>query len=215
MRLDKKRPMFLAFGCMVSMLFVVCSFEWKSSNSVPLVTQYPITDMPEDPILPTIWQPPKPPKPIVVAPVLIPVDNKINIDDQPVPLFDPDTLETIKVQVPVELPDDPPDTKVWTGPIEKEALPAGGYRSFYQFIATHLRYPKTAINNHAEGKVFVQFIVDKTGELTDIQIIRGIGFGCDKEALRVMKLVPRWNPGKQRGHPVRVRMIIPITFKLE
>ena len=65
-----------------------------------------------------------------------------------------------------------------------------------------------------EGKVFVQFVVDKDGNLTNVQAIKGIGAGCDEEAVRVIAKAKRWSPGKQRGRPVKVRMILPITFKL-
>jgi protein TonB len=66
-----------------------------------------------------------------------------------------------------------------------------------------------------EGKVFVEFIVDKDGKLTNIKVVRGIGGGCDEEAIRVISRMPNWKPGKQRGMPVKVRMIIPIHFVLE
>ena len=66
-----------------------------------------------------------------------------------------------------------------------------------------------------EGKVYVQFIVDKNGSLTDIQCIKGIGAGCDEEAKKVIQNAPNWLPGKQRGRPVKVLMILPINFKLE
>jgi protein TonB len=62
--------------------------------------------------------------------------------------------------------------------------------------------------------VYVQFVVDKSGNITQVEVIRGIGAGCDEEAERVVKASPKWKPGKQRGQPVRVRMVLPITFKL-
>jgi len=65
-----------------------------------------------------------------------------------------------------------------------------------------------------EGKVFVQFIVDKAGNITNVTAVKGIGAGCDEEAVRVIKGSPKWKPGKQRGKAVKVRMILPITFKL-
>ena len=71
-----------------------------------------------------------------------------------------------------------------------------------------------ARRNHIQGKVFLQFIVDTDGSLSDIKVVKGIGFGCDQESLRVMKLAPKWNPGKQRGKPVKVRMMVPISFAL-
>jgi len=66
-----------------------------------------------------------------------------------------------------------------------------------------------------EGKVFVHFVVDKNGRLSDIKIVKGIGTGCDKEVLRIINISPNWNPGKQRGLPVKVRMMMPITFRLQ
>jgi len=65
-----------------------------------------------------------------------------------------------------------------------------------------------------EGRVFVQFVVDKDGSITNVEVLKGIGGGCDEEAVRVVKNAPKWNPGKQRGRPVRVKMVLPITFKL-
>jgi protein TonB len=65
-----------------------------------------------------------------------------------------------------------------------------------------------------EGKVFVEFIVDKDGSITEVTVMKGIGSGCDEEAIRVIKAAPKWNPGKQRGQPVKVKLIVPITFKL-
>jgi protein TonB len=65
-----------------------------------------------------------------------------------------------------------------------------------------------------EGKVYVQFVVDKDGTLTDIKALKGIGAGCDEEAVRVIGGSPKWKPGKQRGRPVKVRMVLPIIFKL-
>ena len=77
-----------------------------------------------------------------------------------------------------------------------------------------MKYPNQARRMGIEGRVFVQFVVDKDGQLTEIKAVKGIGAGCDEEAVRVLKSAPKWKPGKQRGRPVKVRMILPITFKL-
>ena len=65
-----------------------------------------------------------------------------------------------------------------------------------------------------EGKVFVQFVVEKDGSLSDVHVIKGIGAGCDEEAIRVVQNAPKWKPAKQRGRPVRQRLVLPLTFKL-
>lgn len=66
-----------------------------------------------------------------------------------------------------------------------------------------------------EGRVFVQFIIEKDGSISQVEAIRGIGESCDEEAVRVVASAPRWEPGKQRGKPVRVKMVLPISFKLK
>ena len=90
----------------------------------------------------------------------------------------------------------------------------GGMNAFYRYIASEIVYPSEARKTGVQGKVFVQFVVEKDGSLTDVQAIKGIGEGCDDEAVRVVKNSPAFKPGEQRGKPVRVRMVVPITFKL-
>lgn len=90
----------------------------------------------------------------------------------------------------------------------------GGREQFIKFLKKNLNYPEEAKKIGREGKVFIQFIVNKDGSLSNIKIIKGIGAGCDEEAIRVIKLSSnQWNPGKQRGKPVRVRMALPIVFR--
>ena len=98
--------------------------------------------------------------------------------------------------------------------VEDQPEPQGGMQAFYEYVGKNLKYPSQARRMGIEGKVFVQFVVNTDGTLTDVQAIKGIGAGCDDEAVRVVKTAPKWKPGKQRGKPVRVRMVLPITFKL-
>ena len=90
----------------------------------------------------------------------------------------------------------------------------GGMAKLYEYLGKNIQYPEMAKENGIQGKVFVQFVVDKDGSLTDVQAIKGIGAGCDEEAVRVISKAKKWKPGKQRGRAVKVRMILPITFKL-
>lgn len=98
--------------------------------------------------------------------------------------------------------------------VENQPAPVGGMREFYKFIANNIRYPQTARQKGIEGRVFIQFVVDTEGKLTKIKTVKGVGAGCDEEAVRVLEGAPNWNPGKQRGRTVNVRMILPITFKI-
>jgi len=83
-----------------------------------------------------------------------------------------------------------------------------------KYLAENIKYPNTARKNGIEGKVAVQYTVNEDGSLSNFRIVRGIGNGCDEEALRVMKLMPPWIPGKKDGKPVRVRYTQPITFRI-
>jgi TonB family protein len=96
--------------------------------------------------------------------------------------------------------------------VEKTALPVGGMPALYDLIGKSIQYPIEARRKNVEGKVFVQFIVNEDGSLSDFTVLKGIGEGCDEEAVRVLKLSPNWTPGKQRGVAVKQRMVLPITF---
>lgn len=98
--------------------------------------------------------------------------------------------------------------------IEVPAQPKGGYPSFYKYIAQNLKYPEEARKAGIEGRVFLQFIIRKDGSITDVSLLKGIGHGCDEEAIKVVQNAEKWIPGTQRGEPVNVRMSIPIVFKL-
>ncbi len=98
--------------------------------------------------------------------------------------------------------------------VEVQPTPVGGMKAFYEFVGKNLKYPGKATRMNIEGRVFVEFVVEKDGSLTDINVAKGIGAGCDEEAIRVISQAQNWNPGKQRGRAVRVRMVMPIVFKL-
>ncbi|MFI5140420.1 MAG: TonB family protein, partial [Sphingobacteriales bacterium] len=90
----------------------------------------------------------------------------------------------------------------------------GGVEAFGRFLARNIRYPATARENGTQGRVIISFIVDKDGSLIDVKVARGIGDGCDDEALRVIRLCLPWKPGYQDGEPVRVAYSVPISFTL-
>jgi TonB family protein len=98
--------------------------------------------------------------------------------------------------------------------VKDMATPRGGLTEFYKGIGQVVKYPKTARKMGIEGKVFVEFVVDKNGKLTRTQILRGIGGGCDEEALRVLTFQPAWTPAMFRGKPVAQKMVLPVVFRL-
>lgn len=92
--------------------------------------------------------------------------------------------------------------------------PFGGEAAWAKFLQKNLHYPAQAVDAHAQGKVFLSFIIEKDGHITDVVVERGVGYGLDEEAVRVLKLAPAWKPGIQNGHPVRVKFTMPISFQL-
>jgi len=131
--------------------------------------------------------------------------NKINIIS-----YLPKTAETETSSIKSENTD-----KVYNFvSIEKQPEFPGGIAKFYKYLGSSIKYPKIAQENNVQGKVFLSFVVEKDGSLTDVQITRGLGSGTDEEAMRVIKESPKWNPGIQNGLAVRVKYNINVNFTL-
>ena len=91
----------------------------------------------------------------------------------------------------------------------------GGDQAMMDFVAKNVQYPQEARDKEISGRVLVGFIVEKDGGIGDVKVVKGIGGGCDEEAVRVVKAMPKWKPGKDKGKPVRVSYVMPFTFKLQ
>lgn len=98
--------------------------------------------------------------------------------------------------------------------VEEPAKYPGGDETLKKFIDENIEYPTQAIKDNISGTVFVQIIIEKDGSISDVKVLRGIGGGCDEEAVRVISKMPNWIPAKQKGIPVRSFYIIPIIFVL-
>jgi protein TonB len=116
--------------------------------------------------------------------------------------------------LPVETPEI--ETELEFIVVGESASPVGGFNAFYAHIREQLKgkYPAVARRMGIEGRVFLEFVVEKNGTLTGIHVVKGIGGGCDELAAKVLANSPAWKPGKQRGKPVRQRLTLPIFFKL-
>ena len=97
-----------------------------------------------------------------------------------------------------------------------ETMPTfpGGDEALMSYLKEHIHYPAFARANRTEGRVIVSCIIDRTGMLTNLKIVRGIGNGCEEEALRLLRTMPKWNPGKVKGEDVRVQLNFPVNFQL-
>lgn len=210
----RKSPLFFGVGLCVSLMVVITAFEWKFYNEGELV-DLGMTDQAFEEILdiPLTQQPPPPPPQRVAPPVIVEAPEE-------------EILEEVELALDIEITEEEsPEVFIPSVPMEEEEVeevltiveempsPKGGYEEFYKFIGENMVYPAVARKAGIEGKVVLEITINKKGKLDDARVVKGIGYGCDDEALRVMKLWEEWNPGKQRGVPRTIRMYMPITFK--
>ncbi|MES1225055.1 MAG: TonB family protein, partial [Bacteroidota bacterium] len=171
-----------------------------------------------------------PPPPVIPPP---PVQQTIKftppkvVKDEEVEEPPPTQEETKEVQVAtethegdknaVELPPETPvedEGKIFTIVEEMPSFP-GGEEEMLKYVARNIKYPPVARENGITGRVYVNFYVDKDGKVQNAKVVRGIGGGCDEEALRVVRSMPQWKPGKQNGRAVNVNYNLPINFTLK
>jgi periplasmic protein TonB len=215
--------LFFQIGLITSLTILITAFEWSTEeNKVALrfhdePVNEPILSIPQ-----SNHKEPAPPSPIKkdlpIVKSTSPDKLTVISDSDPEPDADeiPDIETPLGVPQVSTIPEDAPEDCLdcFFIVVEKNAEPIGGYESFYKFLSNNLKYPLAAQRNEIEGKVFVEFIVNRDGIPSDMKVLKGIGFGLDEEAKRVIGL-SKWNPGKQRGKPVRVKMVMTIVFKLK
>lgn len=110
--------------------------------------------------------------------------------------------------------DEPDEQKVFIS-VEQQPQFPNGEKEMYKFLSQNIHYPAAAVRANVSGKVYLKFVIEKDGSIANIEITKGIGFGCDEEAFRVIKSMPKWGPGKQNGKAVRVYFNMPIVYKLD
>lgn len=212
--LGRYRQLILSFSFLLSISLVIMAFEWRSYND-EIIVLHEANDIgcfiPDAPKVTEI-RPPEAPK---ILPVFIPVKNDEDIEKEIKIDMDPDvSIELPPIRVLVAPPEPEKTDATIFDVVESPAQPADGIAQFYKYLADHIKYPSQARRMGVEGRVFVQFVINTDGTLTDLQVIKGIGAGCDEEAVRVLTSAKPWTPGTQRGVPVRQRMVLPITFHL-
>ncbi|NLH53637.1 MAG: energy transducer TonB [Bacteroidales bacterium] len=216
--LENKRGLFLEIGLVVVLALVLFGFEWKTYDKAKVeIFQRQATDIPEEMVEITKQEtpPPQAPPPPQVT-VLNIVEDNVEIDND----FTVDAEATQTTQVQEYVPVQKAEEEV----IEEqeifqvvESMPEfpGGEEARIAFLRDNIKYPQMARESGIQGTVYVTFVVETDGRVTAVRVLRGIGGGCDEEAVRVVKAMPRWIPGKQRGKPVRVQFTMPIKFTLQ
>ncbi len=211
--LNKKYGLFLNIGLSISLILVIAAFEWPSGDDSGLVDLGQVNDDFEDimEIPPTEQPPPPPPK--IQLPEIIEVPDEEEIEEEIELDLDVEVTEETVIEDVVFEPEEEEVEEVFTIVEDQPEFP-GGLQAFYKYVSDNMKYPSQARRMGIEGRVYVQFVVDKSGNVTEVESVKGIGAGCDEEAERVLRESPQFKPGKQRGRPVKVRMVLPIIFKL-
>jgi protein TonB len=213
--LERKRPLFIQIGLVLGLSLILLAFEWKSYDRVIEVAQDLQGEVIEEiEILQTQRnEPPPPPPPQQITTILNIVDDKIIVDnDLEIDAADDDNMHEYSYVEIVE-EKEVVEAEIFTV-VEESPMFPGGDEARMKFLRDNIKYPQMARESGIQGTVFVTFVVEPNGNITNIQILRGIGGGCDEEALRVVRQMPRWQPGKQRGKAVRVQFNMPIRFVL-
>jgi len=213
--LTKKRGLFFEIGLLIVLAGVLIAFEWKSyeGDAYDLGTLN-LEDIEEE-IIPITQQnqpPPPPPPPPQVQEILNIVEDDVEIEDEVE--IDSEADEDTEI-MEIEYVEEVDEEEIFTVVEQMPSFP-GGTEKLYKYLSANIRYPEVAKEAGIQGKVYISFVVERDGKIADVKILRGIPGGrmCDNEAVRVVKQMPRWSPGKQRGKAVRVSYNLPVHFRL-
>jgi len=219
--LESKKNVFFMLGLVIALGVTLAAFEWTSKASKADSLGSIQSQAVEEEIIPitreTEVKPPPPPPPPKVVEVLNIVDDNVKIEDE-LKIDDTEANKTTIIDVaPVikaQAEEEEEEAQVFFIVEDMPEFP-GGELALRKYIANAIKYPVIAQENGIQGKVYVTFVVDKDGSISDARIARGVDASLDKEALRVVGTLPKWKPGKQRGKPVRVSYTVPINFVLQ
>ena len=218
--LENRRGLFLEIGLAVILAAALVAFNIKSYDKEvkEVSTRTADVEIDADIIQTSEDTPPPPPpeEPEVVATELNVVENDAE-DIHEVGIINAEAkadeaLEFTRVEVKEEVEEAEEDVFLV---VEEDPEFPGGLDALSKFIADNIKYPQLAKENNITGKVFVSFVVEKDGRVGQVKILRDIGGGCGNEAVRVVKMMPRWKPGKQRGKAVRTQFNLPVNFDLQ
>ena len=215
--LESKRTVFVQIGLIVALAAMLVAFEWKSYDVQQTDLGARQVEKVEDEMIEITNQnkPPPPPAPPPQTTLINIVNNDVEIETD----IEIDAEATELTEIPEYTPvaaaeeEEVVEAEIFTVVEESPSFP-GGDEARIRFLTENIKYPQIARESSIQGTVYVTFVVEKNGSVTDVRVLRGIGGGCDEEAVRVIKAMPKWNPGKQRGKPVRVQFNMPIKFTL-
>ena len=218
--LERQRSTYILMGLVLGVSILFFAFEWSTETRKldetvlvqDVLAEEEIEITRRDPTPPPPPPPPEPEAPEIIEVVEDRVETRMEIkteDDQ------------TQRQTQTYIPPPPPKPKqeevteeIFVVVEEQPEFP-GGNAAMMKFLSDNIRYPVIAQENGISGRVICNFVVERDGSITDVQVVRGVDPSLDREAIRVIQQMPRWKPGKQRGSAVRVRFTLPVVFRLQ
>ena len=208
----------VGFVLILAAMFV--AFEWTERDK-QVTTDTGITEpIFEEEMIPITEQEeqkqaPPPPEAPKVEEVLQIAENDANVEESTIQSSEENNQAVEIKYVPVEVEEEEPEEQQIFQVVEEMPEFPGGMAECLKFIGKNVKYPTIAQENGVQGRVIIQFVVNQDGSIVDPVVMRSVDPYLDKEALRVIKMMPKWKPGKQRGKAVRVKYTVPVTFKLQ
>lgn len=220
--LENKKMIATLIGLVMALGIMYIAFEWAQKDHNPLEgfeVQGPV-EIDEEMVEVTFREetppPPPPPQPETVLSDIIDIqENDAEVESTDFSSED-ESDARVEIQAPIAPPEEEEDEeKVIHIRVEKMPEFPGGQEALNRYLVRNIKYPLLAQENGIQGRVVCQFVVNSDGSIVDISVVRGVEESLDKEAIRVIKSMPKWTPGRQGGKNVRVKYTLPIRFKLE
>ena len=215
--LEKDKIVYVLMGLVFVLSLCYVALEWTERE----VTKYDVADTEflfeeEVEIQQTSQETPPPPPPPAVQEVEVLNVVEDNVETESIEVNTEETETEVVIAAPVEAPVEEEEEEVVFVVVESMPEFPGGQQALFKYLSENVKDPVIAQENGIQGRVICQFVVNKDGSIVDVEVVRSGGDpSLDKEAIRVIKSMPKWKPGKQRGKPVRVKYTVPVNFKLQ
>ena len=218
--LENKKLLFIEIGLIISLAITYVAFEWTSAETNVSTLEAEAEVVLEEEIIPITQETPPPPPAAPKIPVLSDqidiVDDEIEVDDDMFMNLEDDSSLGVEIMDYVEVEEEVVEEEAIPFQLveEKPSFQGGDANQFSKWVNSRLQYPEIAKENGVQGRVTLQFTVEKDGTVTKVRVLRGVDPSLDKEAVRVVSMSPKWKPGKQRDRAVPVTYTFPVIFQL-
>ena len=218
--LENKKLLFIEIGLVVSLAITLFAFEWTSTETETALLEDTTEILVEEEIISTQMDTPPPPPAAPKIPILSDqidiVDDEIEIEDDMFMNLEDDASLGVEIMDYVEVEEEVVEGEAIPFQLveEKPSFQGGDANQFSKWVNSRLVYPEIAKENGVQGRVTLQFTVEKDGSVTKVKVLRGVDPSLDKEAVRVVSMSPKWKPGKQRDRAVPVTYTFPVIFQL-